>query len=811
MSLAVLANTMASKGRNGDSMLVHMSPDEVKALQALAQRHGKTLTINPETGQPEAFNLKSLLPLIAGFALGPAGFGLMSAGMAAATVGGITALSTGDISRGLMAGLGAYGGASLGSSLMDAGTEALASEATKAAAIPAEQAGDWMAQEAANRSVDAQLASKTAGDRLSAGFSAATESPTAAANFAKANYKPLAAAAAPIMADAMVSTTTGMPRPMDTGYIRQKKFNPYTQQYIDLEPVKASEWGSRRFSDYADGGIVALAKGGASDQGISDLVNQAYASIGRSGIGTGASNIDQPGYDYWTQQLASGAVTPENFQNTFKTAVGSYMADKPQDVYTDYVGDYAVNKYATPTGSAADFLGGTSNLGITNRALEVALQNADLSDAARYALTHSDVGVGASQVGGFKGLNSAVLNYLKQNPNATQADIDAAQTRYGYNDVDLVRPYADGHQLLQGQDRAAQKYLQDNPDVAAWTRTAEGRQYMQQHPEFDANDIAWTHYLRYGAQEGRAWGALAPTGTVYNNGAYGAYGSGPSVGVDYLGRTVSTATPGDVITNPDQTRTVVPNIPGRPYGGFTGMDKVKSAYTAGGGSLGPTNLFVPQTVQDMYNRYTTSGGSQQAYEYLMNKGSASIQKPVTRTGELMLPYAQSVLGQEMPATTSASSTQKYIFDSKNKRYIPNPAYVDPTKTTIDPNVADTPSYIAGGGVVGMALGGLGALAAGGQAGYNLGSYSDGGRLLRGPGDGVSDSIPATIGDKQPARLADGEFVVPARIVSELGNGSTEAGARKLYAMMDRVQRARGKTTGKNRVAKDTQAERFLPA
>ena len=57
-----------------------------------------------------------------------------------------------------------------------------------------------------------------------------------------------------------------------------------------------------------------------------------------------------------------------------------------------------------------------------------------------------------------------------------------------------------------------------------------------------------------------------------------------------------------------------------------------------------------------------------------------------------------------------------------------------------------------------------------DAHYNLGGYSDGGRLLRGPGDGVSDSIPATIGNKQPARLADGEFVVPARIVSELGNG-----------------------------------------
>jgi len=101
----------------------------------------------------------------------------------------------------------------------------------------------------------------------------------------------------------------------------------------------------------------------------------------------------------------------------------------------------------------------------------------------------------------------------------------------------------------------------------------------------------------------------------------------------------------------------------------------------------------------------------------------------------------------------------------------------------------------------MAMGGI----------ANLGGYSDGGRLLRGPGDGVSDSIPAQIGNKQPARLADGEFVVPARIVSELGNGSTEAGAKQLYKMLDRVQNARGKTTAKGKVAKNTNAAKLLPA
>jgi hypothetical protein len=107
----------------------------------------------------------------------------------------------------------------------------------------------------------------------------------------------------------------------------------------------------------------------------------------------------------------------------------------------------------------------------------------------------------------------------------------------------------------------------------------------------------------------------------------------------------------------------------------------------------------------------------------------------------------------------------------------------------------------------MAYGGLSAM----PNPYNLGSYSDGGRLLKGPGDGVSDSIPATIGKGRPARLADGEFVVPARIVSEIGNGSTEAGARKLYAMMDRIQAGRKKSIGKDKVAVNSRADKHLPA
>ena len=110
----------------------------------------------------------------------------------------------------------------------------------------------------------------------------------------------------------------------------------------------------------------------------------------------------------------------------------------------------------------------------------------------------------------------------------------------------------------------------------------------------------------------------------------------------------------------------------------------------------------------------------------------------------------------------------------------------------------------------MASGGLAdsAVAQRYMKGGHLGSYSDGGRLLKGPGDGMSDNIPAKIGAKQPARLADGEFVIPADVVSGLGNGSTDAGARKLYAMMDKVRKAR---TGRKSQGKEINANKYMPA
>ena len=197
-----------------------------------------------------------------------------------------------------------------------------------------------------------------------------------------------------------------------------------------------------------------------------------------------------------------------------------------------------------------------------------------------------------------------------------------------------------------------------------------------------------------------------------------------------------------------------------------------------------------RSIDEFQQRYTNTGGSQQAYNYLMNKGAADVKKPILKTGELMLPYAQAmglpgrrvVLPKKIiPKTPEEIAAAKALgLDPYGSGGGDSGSGVGAAAAagdgsggvgggnagssgsaadgTGDGGPGGVGGWAYGGPVHRMALGGLGALAGGGAA-YNLGGYSDGGRLLRGPGDGVSDSIPATIGDKQPARLADGEFEI----------------------------------------------------
>lgn len=556
------AQGLAALGRGPDSMLVHMSPQEVQSLQALAKANGTSLTINPQTGLPEALSLKSFLPTLAGAALMATGVGAPAAAM---LVGGGTALGTGSLQKGLMAGLGAYGGYGLAEGLAGAGASALASGAPiDAGAAMAAGAGDATANLAAQSTIPTgfagqqQLMSKGLSSLgTEAGRSAFTQSMGGLGGLAKTGLM----AASPIMADQGVPTTTPMPSGMIRPYeykrtVRPEAFSPLTssrerdffeESMTPKTPYKAVG------STFADGGGVTFADGGSP---FFNLVRKSTASDGGDVGDVEDTMEDMP------------TVLP-----TPVTAISNFQ--RIQDYMAAHGGE-------RPT---------YENQSLGGYTYDPKTQMFGLSDIVDKPYTPAayivDTSGGADQGGG----------------------------GYGYG-------------------------VGDESDFAPATRA-----------EYDAISAA---------------GFSTPSEN------------------DFGAATQSEA---------------------------NAIADAQAAAAAGGGEQG--------------------GGN----------------------------------------------------DSQG----------------------DAAAGGVGGG--GMAMGGITALAQGG----NLGGYSDGGRMLRGPGDGVSDSIPATIGGKKPARLADGEFVVPARIVSELGNGSTEAGARQLYAMMDRIQKARKKSIGKDRVAANTRAAKHLPA
>jgi hypothetical protein len=157
----VQAENVRAQGRGEDTMLVHMTPGEVGGLQALAMQHGGSLSINPNTGMPEAGFLKNLLPTLIGAAITIGSGGAIDPATAGMIVGGGTTIATGDLGQGLMAGLGAYGGAGLGAGASAAGAaapSATSGAVGSASANAAQAAGTQSAAETARLTAANQVA-----------------------------------------------------------------------------------------------------------------------------------------------------------------------------------------------------------------------------------------------------------------------------------------------------------------------------------------------------------------------------------------------------------------------------------------------------------------------------------------------------------------------------------------------------------------------------------------------------------------------------------------------------------------------------
>jgi len=234
------------------------------------------------------------------------------------------------------------------------------------------------------------------------------------------------------------------------------------------------------------------------------------------------------------------------------------------------------------------------------------------------------------------------------------------------------------------------------------------------------------------------------------------------------------------------------------------LAKLAKLATLAGGAAGVKSL-----IDNQGNNTISSGdasGPLSGYKFDPSKFQATTPDPAMfRPGAGIVTVADALRAQQAQPTINMAKggSTKPTYSTKAQLAAMNPWERSVAELN---NAAYAARMPTGTGVPQAGIAQLGQFARGGIA--DLGSYSDGGRMLKGGGDGMSDSIPATIGGKQPARLADGEFVIPADVVSGLGNGSTDAGARQLYKMLDRVRQSR---TGTKKQGKEINAQKHMPA
>jgi hypothetical protein len=339
------------------------------------------------------------------------------------------------------------------------------------------------------------------------------------------------------------------------------------------------------------------------------------------------------------------------------------------------------------------------------------------------------------------------------------------------------------------------RYVKDNPVEVGLTTMALG-QYMNQPDQPEKKQYKNTvdmsgfepsvasvepfkpsyEYQKYAAEGGLMKYAVGgPVETMSAQNAVGGNMMYPQAGL----QTALYSNP--MVQRPEAVNVISPGE-GPAVGAYTGEQK----FAEGGLSESQRREYGLKTRSERASRNLSK--TYEETEKEREKELASLKTMGDKFDEGIVPRSRT---QQLSSPFSAAMAEYTRLAKKNK--VPVTEMPKTSLGDID-SYMDTPIEAAGGGIMG-----------------NLGGYSDGGRLLRGPGDGVSDSIPAVIGKRQPARLADGEFVIPARIVSELGNGSTEAGARKLYAMMERIQSTRKKSIGKKKVAVNSKADKHLPA
>ena len=811
MSLQALATNMATQGRGPDSMLVHMAPREVAGLQSLAMAHGGSLTINPATGLPEAGFLSNLLPTLIGGALSVASGGALTPLMAGLMTGAGYGVATGNLKKGLMAGLGAFGGAGLGAGLSAAG----AAEAALPGAAPvsAEGLAPFSTNAADYARFEATPTSPSAFEMRGSPLPTEPLTSVGSHSLFDAAGQPLnsplaghpmsfeAAAPAPV-------TPMATPTPAPT---YSPGFGTETAKAAAQEQALSATM-TDNFKQAGKGLTSLMDSQAGRDAFLGQAGKEGVEATGVGGLGGLARYGSAAATPMLLDQRTGSGYKPDTEQ--YKYAYDLNRNPDPQGSYT-----------GAPTGERQWFSPKFTRLYADGG------QTQSSEDALKY-LTSTDP---SGRTNDLTGVSRQTYDYLMGNglgyrpPVQTQSALPA--TRYleptgGISDIPVTAPPTaiafpselttpdtydqDNQDAIDKieQEVADEEYEQSNQDAIDRIEQAVAEEEYNQSNQDAINKIEQEvadentyneslnddelGYLRdnnpYTPAQDETTSVNPTPDSVLNQDEFG----------DLQGAIERNMNP----VQDDGTTEVIQNqvlAQEDPYG------KLDDAIAANNLSDSARASDIDAaTIGADNNTYSGFDPTSANPTIPVENRSPVVEQPTvvdTPNGGAMV---------TMPENQYVSNAVADTFDSDTGTYV-----------EVDDAEGDFGDF--GGGFGGgryfddyfdsmsVANGGLMAAhryAMGGMS--NLGGYSDGGRLLKGPGDGVSDSIPAMIGKKQPARLADGEFVIPARIVSELGNGSTDAGARKLYQMMDRIQAARKKTVGKNRVAVNSRADKMMP-
>jgi hypothetical protein len=856
-----------------------MTPGEVQGLQSLAMSQGGSLTINPETGLPEAGILSALLPMVAGFFLGPAGIGL-TAMQSAVAVGALGTAATGSLGKGFMMGLGAYGGAGLGAGLTSAG----------AANLPATAAGETatnLGQQTFNAvgapvELSAPIGSATT-DIASAATKTATEggisglqgyaNPFGQTNLTAANYTlpsniPVPSTP-PVMPNAGEVFSKGLVNPpsvdvtsmgpnlnlsgpsagmRNIGYDMYGGFTQAPPPISSLEAANAAKVGYGQTLSSAPVPSLDAAKAtlNTADAGIKYGTDIAETMRNTA---TPVNNIDQimsqgtppstmdklgAGFDRATGSW-EGA---KEVWNATPKGTGYGLAATGMSVLQAQQEEAAEKAKAAADAAAAERRGTIRPYEFSTEQDPNAYANTSTAES-RYFIEPRFIPKETYKVAKEGGLMSLAVGGPVEEMSAANAM--GANTGYPmanlqtpmYANPTMARPVPT-NVISPSGDTGVNAYSGEQRMAFGGSATASASA-----PKSDTKYSYNPETMKYTQVDTTTPAASNRfSGNPFIDGMVGLFGVGPyamggNKGIGMGGFNSISLT--DKLNA--QRQAAQPTTATQTMGGISTPYTPPSGLAAADTSMIPNIQMQPQQNVDrqlgleafypmMEQQLALKGSNLQAQGYANGgvamfggggtpasatnpNAKASSKAPVTWLS-YQPEYAEkdsspSAVPSAIPARSAASS---YTYNPATMQYTDNAGKVTGgmDQSFMPPIMMQqlTPEQQIGlTGYQGYAEGGTA------NGGYSLGSYSDGGQLLRGLGDGVSDSIPAQIGDYQPARLANNEFVIPARIVSEIGNGSTDAGARRLYEMMDRVQKRRKKTVGKGKVAVDSGAHKEL--